>query len=168
MQSKKEFAGHLFAMNSILRPTRPSTSAASPRVVDRNLQRPLEHDLCISLQIGDILKDICLQTDERPWTNHGSHMPFTNMQLSQRCSVAALFPVCLCLLIFCFHIPGMLGLFGKVPVTLSLESQIPSIVQQATWDKNQNRKIRWSLFGCRGCSCLDFQRIRIYFDQFWG
>ena len=100
--------------------------------------------------------------------NHGSHMPFTNMQLSQRCSVAALFPVCLCLLIFCFHIPGMLGLFGKVPVTLSLESQIPSIVQQATWDKNQNRKIRWSLFGCRGCSCLDFQRIRIYFDQFWG
>ena len=26
-------------MNSILRPTRPSTSAASPRVVDRNLQR---------------------------------------------------------------------------------------------------------------------------------
>ena len=99
---------------------------------------------------------------------HGPHMPFTNMQLSQRCSVAALFPVCLCLLIFCFHIPGMLGLFGKVPATLSLESQIPSIVQQATWDKNQNRKIRWSLFGCRGCSCLDFRRIRIYFDQFWG
>ena len=55
MQSKKEFAGHLFAMNSILRPTRPSTSDASPRVVDRNLQRPLEHDLCIPLHgIGDI------------------------------------------------------------------------------------------------------------------
>ena len=164
MQSKKEFAGHLFAMNSILRPTRPSTSAASPRVVDRNLQRPLEHDLCISLQIGDIPQRH-LFADR--WTSMDP-MPFTNMQLSQRCSVAALFPVCLCLLIFCFHIPGMLGLFGKVPVTLSLESQIPSIVQQATWDKNQNRKIRWSLFGCRGCSCLDFQRIRIYFDQFWG
>ena len=164
MQSKKEFAGHLFAMNSILRPTRPSTSAASPRVVDCNLQRPLEHDLCISLQIGDIPQRH-LFADR--WTSMDP-MPFTNMQLSQRCSVAALFPVCLCLLIFCFHIPGMLGLFGKVPVTLSLESQIPSIVQQATWDKNQNRKIRWSLFGCRGCSCLDFQRIRIYFDQFWG
>ena len=164
MQSKKEFAGHLFAMNSILRPTRPSTSDASPRVVDCNLQRPLEHDLCISLQIGDIPQRH-LFADR--WTSMDP-MPFTNMQLSQRCSVAALFPVCLCLLIFCFHIPGMLGLFGKVPVTLSLESQIPSIVQQATWDKNQNRKIRWSLFGCRGCSCLDFQRIRIYFDQFWG
>ena len=161
MQSKKEFAGHLFAMNSILRPTRPSTSDASPRVVDCNLQRPLEHDLCMGLETFS-KTFVCRQM------NHGPHMPFTNMQLSQRCSVAALFPVCLCLLIFCFHIPGMLGLFGKVPVTLSLESQIPSIVQQATWDKHQNRKIRWSLFGCRGCSCLDFQRIRIYFDQFWG
>ena len=80
MQSKKEFAGHLFAMNSILRPTRPSTSDASPRVVDRNLQRPLEHDLCISLQIGDILKDICLQTDE-PWIPHAvhKHAAFTTM-----------------------------------------------------------------------------------------
>ena len=166
MQSKKEFAGHLFAMNSILRPTRPSTSDASPRVVDRNLQRPVG---TWSLHIfawdwrHSSKTFVCRQMNV-----HGPPMPFTNMQLSQRCSVAALFPVCLCLLIFCFHIPGMLGLFGKVPVTLSLESQIPSIVQQATWDKNQNRKIRWSLFGCRGCSCLDFQRIRIYFDQFWG
>ena len=56
------------------------TSDASPRVVDCNLQRPLEHDLCISLQIGDILKDICLQTDE-PWIPHAvhKHAAFTTM-----------------------------------------------------------------------------------------
>ena len=86
----------------------------------------LEHDVCIGFETS--LRDICLQTDERPW----AHMPCTNMQLSQRCSVAALFfcSLCLCLLIyliFCFHIPGMSGLFGKVPATLSLESQIPSL-----------------------------------------
>ena len=166
MQSKKEFAGHLFAMNSILRPTRPSTSDASPRVVDRNLQRPLEHDLCISLHgIGDIPQRH-LFADR--WTSmdppcRSQTCSFHNDVQLQHCFLSVSV-----LLIFCFHIPGMLGLFGKVPVTLSLESQIPSIVQQATWDKNQNRKIRWSLFGCRGCSCFDFQRIRIYFDQFWG
>ena len=79
MQSKKEFTGHLFAMNSILRPTRPSTSDASPRVVDCNLQRPLEHDLCMGLET--FLKDICLQTDERPWTPHAvhKHAAFTTM-----------------------------------------------------------------------------------------
>ena len=69
-------------MNSILRPTRPSTSDASPRVVDCNLQRLLEHDLCISLHgIGDIFKDICLQTDERSWTPHAvhKHAAFTTM-----------------------------------------------------------------------------------------
>ena len=79
MQSKKEFAGHLFAMNSILRPTRPSTSDASPRVVDCNLQRLLEHDLCMGLET--FLKDICLQTDERPWTPHAvhKHAAFTTM-----------------------------------------------------------------------------------------
>ena len=99
----------------------------------------LEHDVCMGFETR--LRDICLQTDERPW----AHMPCTNMQLSQRCSVAALFfcSLCLCLLIyliFWFHIPGMSGLFGKVPATLSLESQIPSIVQQATWYRKETKE----------------------------
>ena len=151
-------------MNSILRPTRPSTSDASPRVVDCNLQRLLEHDLCISLHgIGDIPQRH-LSADR--WTSmdptcRSQRCSFHNDVQLQHCFLSV--SVCLS-----FASTSLWGLFGKVPATLSLESQIPSIVQQATWDKNQNRKIRWSLFGCRGCSCLDFRRIRIYFDQFWG
>ena len=97
MQSKNEFAGHLFALNYILRPTRPSTSDASPRVVDFNPQRPLEHAGAGTWCMHRIWDKSQRHLSADRWTSMGPHAVHKHAALTTMfsCSFVFLFPLSL-------------------------------------------------------------------------
>ena len=163
MQSKNEFAGHLFALNYILRPTRPSTSDASPRVVDFNPQRPLEHAGAGTWCMHRIWDKSQRHLSADRWTSMGPHAVHKHAALTTMfsCSFVFLFPLSLFAYLPYLLLPHPWYVRPVRKGTSDIEPGIPDsfIVQQATWYRNQHRKIWWSFFDYRGCSCLDFRRI---------